>query len=51
MIRDFPEFYKIDSTKSFTYNKITQPNRNRLLWLDPTVDGMKTGHTRPPATA
>ncbi|WP_426192125.1 D-alanyl-D-alanine carboxypeptidase family protein [Massilia sp. DWR3-1-1] len=45
VIRDFPEFYKIDSVKSFTYNKITQPNRNRLLWLDPTVDGMKTGHT------
>ncbi len=45
VITDFPEFYKIDSVKSFTYNKITQPNRNRLLWLDPTVDGMKTGHT------
>jgi D-alanyl-D-alanine carboxypeptidase (penicillin-binding protein 5/6) len=45
VIADFPEFYKIDSIKSFTYNKITQPNRNRLLWLDPTVDGMKTGHT------
>ncbi|NVD96393.1 MULTISPECIES: D-alanyl-D-alanine carboxypeptidase family protein [unclassified Massilia] len=45
VIQDFPEFYKIDSVKSFTYNKITQPNRNRLLWLDPTVDGMKTGHT------
>jgi D-alanyl-D-alanine carboxypeptidase (penicillin-binding protein 5/6) len=45
VIVDFPEFYKIDSIKSFTYNKITQPNRNRLLWLDPTVDGMKTGHT------
>ncbi|WP_426113747.1 D-alanyl-D-alanine carboxypeptidase family protein [Massilia sp. PWRC2] len=45
VIKDFPEFYKIDSVKSFTYNKITQPNRNRLLWLDPTVDGMKTGHT------
>jgi D-alanyl-D-alanine carboxypeptidase (penicillin-binding protein 5/6) len=45
VILDFPEFYKIDSIKSFTYNKITQPNRNRLLWLDPTVDGMKTGHT------
>ena len=45
VIVDFPEFYKIDSVKSFTYNKITQPNRNRLLWLDPTVDGMKTGHT------
>ncbi|UGQ46064.1 D-alanyl-D-alanine carboxypeptidase family protein [Massilia endophytica] len=45
VIKDFPEFYKIDSVKSFTYNKITQQNRNRLLWLDPTVDGMKTGHT------
>jgi D-alanyl-D-alanine carboxypeptidase (penicillin-binding protein 5/6) len=45
VILDYPEFYKIDSVKSFTYNKITQPNRNRLLGLDPTVDGMKTGHT------
>ena len=45
VIADYPQFYKIDSVKSFTYNKITQPNRNRLLWLDPTVDGMKTGHT------
>ncbi len=45
LIKDFPESYKIYSTKSYTYNKITQPNRNRLLWLDPTVDGMKTGHT------
>jgi D-alanyl-D-alanine carboxypeptidase (penicillin-binding protein 5/6) len=44
-IVDYPEFYKIDSIKSYTYNKITQPNRNRLLWLDPTVDGLKTGHT------
>jgi D-alanyl-D-alanine carboxypeptidase (penicillin-binding protein 5/6) len=46
LIIDFPELYKIYSTKTFTYNKITQPNRNRLLWLDPTVDGMKTGHTQ-----
>ncbi|RJG11696.1 D-alanyl-D-alanine carboxypeptidase family protein [Massilia cavernae] len=45
VINDFPQFYKIDSVKQFTYNKITQQNRNRLLWLDPTVDGMKTGHT------
>jgi len=44
-IVDYPEFYKIDSVKEFTYNKITQANRNRLLWLDPTVDGLKTGHT------
>ncbi|HCT26621.1 MAG TPA: peptidase [Stenotrophomonas sp.] len=46
LINDFPEYYKkYYSVKKFTYNNITQPNRNRLLWLDPTVDGMKTGHT------
>jgi len=46
LVADHPDAYKIYSTKSFTYNKITQPNRNRLLWLDPSVDGMKTGHTQ-----
>ena len=46
LIRDFPEQYqRLYSVKEYTYNKITQPNRNRLLWLDPNVDGMKTGHT------
>jgi D-alanyl-D-alanine carboxypeptidase (penicillin-binding protein 5/6) len=46
LIRDFPDQYKrLYSVKEYTYNKITQPNRNRLLWLDPYVDGMKTGHT------
>lgn len=45
LIRDFPDFYPIYAKKEYTYNKITQPNRNRLLWLDPTVDGVKTGHT------
>ena len=46
LIRDFPEEYKrLYSVKEYTYNKIMQPNRNRLLWLDPNVDGMKTGHT------
>ncbi len=46
LIRDFPQEYKrLYSVKEYTYNKITQPNRNRLLWLDPNVDGMKTGHT------
>ncbi len=45
LISDFPDLYKIYSTRSYTYNKITQQNRNRLLWIDPTVDGMKTGHT------
>ena len=46
LIQDFPDQYKrLYSVKEYTYNKITQPNRNRLLWLDPYVDGMKTGHT------
>jgi len=45
LIRDFPEYYPLYAQKEFTYNRITQPNRNRLLWLDPTVDGVKTGHT------
>ncbi|MBT9613257.1 MAG: D-alanyl-D-alanine carboxypeptidase [Burkholderiales bacterium] len=45
IIRDFPEYYGLYSIKEFTYNKITQPNRNRLLWQDPYVDGIKTGHT------
>ncbi|WP_374481422.1 D-alanyl-D-alanine carboxypeptidase family protein [Zoogloea sp.] len=45
IIRDFPDFYPIYSIKEYTYNKIRQPNRNRLLSLDPTVDGLKTGHT------
>ena len=45
LIRDFPEEYKYYSMKEFTYAGITQPNRNRLLWLDPNVDGVKTGHT------
>ena len=46
LIRDFPEEYKkYYSIKEFRYNNITQPNRNRLLWLDSTVDGVKTGHT------
>lgn len=43
--RDFPEQYKLFSEKSYSYNGITQPNRNRLLWSDPRVDGIKTGHT------
>ena len=45
IIRDFPEYYSLYSLKEFTYNNIKQPNRNRLLYMDPTVDGMKTGHT------
>jgi len=45
IIRDYPEYYKFYSQRSFTWNKITQPNRNGLLERDPTVDGLKTGHT------
>ncbi len=45
IVRDFPDFYTLYSQKEYTYNEITQPNRNRLLWMDETVDGMKTGHT------
>ena len=45
IIRDFPEFYPIYSMKNFTYNKIKQDNRNLLLYRDPDVDGLKTGHT------
>ncbi len=45
MIVDHPDYFYYYSTKEFTYNKIKQTNRNRLLWADPSVDGMKTGHT------
>ncbi len=46
VIRDFPDFYRqYYSQKEFRYNNISQPNRNRLLWIDPSVDGVKTGHT------
>ena len=46
LIRDFPDYYaQYYALKEFRYNNINQPNRNRLLWLDPSVDGVKTGHT------
>jgi D-alanyl-D-alanine carboxypeptidase (penicillin-binding protein 5/6) len=46
LIRDFPaEYAQYYSQKEFRYNNISQPNRNRLLWTDPSVDGLKTGHT------
>ena len=46
LIRDFPDFYaQLYSMKEYRYNNITQQNRNRLLWLDPNVDGVKTGFT------
>lgn len=44
-ILQFPENYAMYSEKYFTYNNIRQPNRNKLLWRDKTVDGLKTGHT------
>ncbi len=45
VIRDFPEYYPLYSLKEYRHKNITQANRNRLLWTDPTVDGMKTGYT------
>ncbi|MBX3665231.1 MAG: D-alanyl-D-alanine carboxypeptidase [Burkholderiales bacterium] len=45
LIRDYPEHYPLYSQKEYRYNNISQANRNRLLWLDPTVDGVKTGYT------
>jgi D-alanyl-D-alanine carboxypeptidase (penicillin-binding protein 5/6) len=45
LIKEFPEYYKYYSMREFTWNKITQQNRNGLLERDPSVDGMKTGHT------
>ena len=45
LIRDFPEEYKLNSIKEFTFNNIKQYNRNKLLWRDRSVDGVKTGHT------
>jgi len=45
LIADFPEYYPLYSKREYTYNNIRQPNRNRLLAVDPSVDGMKTGHT------
>lgn len=44
-IRKFPKTYAINSMREFTFNGITQHNRNDLLWQDNTVDGVKTGHT------
>ena len=45
LIRDFPEDYKLYAEREYTYNNIRQYNRNKLLWRDNTVDGIKTGHT------
>lgn len=45
LVRDFPETYRLYSQKEFTYKSIKQTNRNRLLWSNELVDGIKTGHT------
>lgn len=45
LMRDFPQHYPRFAERSYTYNRVTQSNRNALLWLDPYVDGLKTGHT------
>ncbi len=45
LIEDFPEFYRWYSEKEYSFNNIRQHNRNNLLWRDPAVDGLKTGHT------
>jgi D-alanyl-D-alanine carboxypeptidase (penicillin-binding protein 5/6) len=44
-VREFPEYYAWYAEKDFVFNGIKQPNRNRLLWRDDSVDGVKTGHT------
>jgi len=45
VIEDHPDYFKLYAQREYTYNNIRQPNRNRLLFVDPSVDGMKTGHT------
>ena len=45
LVKDFPQYLRYYSQKEYTYNEIKQRNRNRLLWVDETVDGLKTGHT------
>jgi len=45
LIRDFPDIYELFSIKEYAYNGIRQTNRNRLLWRDDSVDGIKTGYT------
>ncbi len=45
LIRDFPEEYQWHAIQKFTFNGITQYNRNKLLWRDKSIDGIKTGHT------
>ena len=51
LIRDYPEYFPMYAIKEYTYSGITQRNRNELLFRDPFVDGLKTGHTEAAATA
>jgi len=46
LIADFPDYYRWYSEKEYSFNDIRQHNRNNLLWRDPAVDGLKTGHTQ-----
>ncbi|MDP1996343.1 MAG: D-alanyl-D-alanine carboxypeptidase family protein [Gallionella sp.] len=45
IVRDYPQHYPLFALRDYTFNDVTQSNRNRLLWIDPHADGMKTGHT------
>lgn len=45
IVRDYPEYYPLFALREFTFNKVSQANLNRLLWIEPYADGMKTGHT------
>jgi D-alanyl-D-alanine carboxypeptidase (penicillin-binding protein 5/6) len=45
IVRDYPQYYPLFALREFTFNNISQANRNRLLWIEPYADGMKTGHT------
>ena len=45
IVRDYPQYYRLFGLRDYTFNNVTQANRNRLLWIDPYADGIKTGHT------
>lgn len=45
IVRDYPQHYALFSQRSYTFNNVTQASSNRLLWMDPYADGMKTGYT------
>ena len=45
LLQDYPQHYPLFSLRNYTFNNVTQANRNRLLWIDPYADGLKTGHT------